>query len=264
MNRNAMVVAGLVLLALVIGAWYFESHKNTQPDEARPVVVAPPVSTPEPVKPVAREPEMMPEPEASEAQLLAPPASIDDSLPVIHQLMADLSPDLLGWLVDEELLRKFVILVDQLADGDLSSKHLPLAYPMPAFAILGGKDNARTDPQNFHRAAPLVNAVLAMEPALLVRHYRRWQPLLDQAYGELGKPGQFHERLMLAIRNLQQIPPAPVDAVLAAKPVVYKYRDAKLEGASALHKWMWRLGPDNQQLINNYLTRLKVALYQQP
>lgn len=263
MNKNTMAVAGLVLLALVAGAWYLGSQQ-TQPIQTQPVAVTPEPSAPRPTTVVERSPEPARDAAESEPALLAPPASIDDSLPVIQQLVASLSPDLLDWLVDEELLRKFVILVDQLADGDLSRKHLPLDYPMPAFAILGDKDNARTDPQNFHRAKPLIAAVLALEPALLVTHYRRWQPLLNQAYSELGKPGKFDDRLMLAIRNLQQIPPAPLNAALVARPVVYKYQDPKREDASALHKWMWRLGADNQARINDYLTQLKVALYQQP
>ena len=178
-------------------------------------------------------------------------------------LAQSLSPNLVQWLVSEELLRKWVILIDQIADGQISNKFLPVQYDMTPFAVIGTPQLATVDPKNFDRATKLVKAFVAIEPEVLVAYYRLWQPLLDEAYAELGKKGTFDDRVVQAIRQLQSVPAMPDDSELAAKPVMYKFIDPTIEKAPALHKWMWRMGPKNQAEIKGYLTRVKLAMYKQ-
>lgn len=263
MNKKALVsiVVGLVLLAGVLFVLLQPEKETTQ------VVAAPELVMPEPVAREEPEPAPVAEPAkpapSPTPTLITPPDTLADSDTVWLKVISSAAPALMQWAVDAEHIRKWVILVDQVADGDVSNKHLPLNYPMAPFAVTGTKDAAQASPENHGRADALINAIVAIKPETLVRYYRLWQPLLEDAYQELGKPGTFDDRVVQAIRQLQSVPPGPQDAQLAMKPVMYKYLDPKFEKAPALHKWMWRLGPDNQSRIKQYLTEVKLALYRQ-
>ncbi|AFU97920.1 DUF3014 domain-containing protein [Simiduia agarivorans] len=263
MNKKALVSigVGLVLLAGVLFVLLRPAKEATQAVPVPEAVAPEPVvrEAPEPV-PVQKPVEPAPVPSPA---LIAPPDALADSDAVWQQVVAEVAPALVQWMVDAEHIRKWVILVDQIADGDVSNKHLPINYPMAPFAITGNKDAAVASAENYARANALINAVTKIKPETMVRYYRLWQPLFEDAYQELGKPGTFDDRVVQAIRQLQSVPPGPVDAQLAMKPVMYKYIDPKFEKAPALHKWMWRLGPDNQSRIKQYLTEVKLALYRQ-
>jgi hypothetical protein len=261
-RQSFLLVIGVILL-VVIGYFLLRDAPRSEPEQSTQVVPVQPV-------PVAREtavPEA-PEPEPAiptekRPALIGPAASIALSQPLLIDILNNLSPDLVQWMVSEELLRKWVILIDQIADGSLTTKHLPLTYEMAPFAVEGNKDLARVAPANYARAKPLIKAVTRIKPETLVAYYRLWQPLLEEAYAELGKGGTFDDRVLQAIRQLQSVPPMPAQGDIQARPVMYKYIDPKLEKAPALHKWMWRLGPQNQSDIKTYLTQVKLALYRQ-
>lgn len=263
MNKKALVsiVIGLLLLAGVLFVLMRPAQETTQ------LVPAPEVVMPEPVVREAPAPEPTLEPEEPAATpkplLISPPDSLMDSDSVWQQVVNSVAPTMVQWMVDSEHIRKWVILVDQIADGDVSNKHLPLSYPMAPFAVQGSKDAALVSKENYARANALVTTITKIPPETLVRYYRLWQPLFEDAYQELGKPGTFDDRVVQAIRQLQGVPAGPLDAQLAMKPVMYKYVDPKFEKAPALHKWMWRLGPENQGRIKQYLTEVKLALYRQ-
>ncbi|MDN3639756.1 DUF3014 domain-containing protein [Simiduia curdlanivorans] len=260
MNKRSgvLLVIGCVLLLVIAFLMLREPAPEVVVVEA-PVEVAAPVQR-----------EVEPEPEVSvpvkaeqELDLIGPAMSIAVSHPMIIDIVQSLSPSLVQWLVSEELLRKWVILIDQIAEGQISNKFLPVQYEMPPFAVVGTPQLATGDPKNYDRANKLVKAFVAIEPEVLVAYYRLWQPLLDEAYAELGKKGTFDERVVQAIRQLQSVPAMPEAGELAAKPVMYKFIDPTMEKAPSLHKWMWRLGPKNQAEIKGYLTRVKLAMYKQ-
>ena len=260
MNKRSgvLLIVGCVLLLAIA----FLMLREPAPEA---VVIEAPVEV---ATPVQREAE--PEPEApapinveKELDLIGPAISIAASHPMIIEIVQSLSPNLVQWLVSEELLRKWVILIDQIADGQISNKFLPVQYEMAAFAVLGTPQLATADANNFSRANNLVKAFVAIDPEVLVAYYRLWQPLLEEAYAELGKKGSFDERVVQAIRQMQSVPAMTGPGELSAKPVMYKYIGPAMEKAPSLHKWMWRMGPKNQADIKSYLTRVKLAMYKQ-
>ncbi|MBB3168225.1 DUF3014 domain-containing protein [Simiduia aestuariiviva] len=262
-RQSVLWVVGVCLLA-AIGYVLLRDEPDLQPAVTVPVAPVkvereiqpePPTQSPVPAEALDR---------SSKPKLIPAAVSIDASHEVIVAVLNNVSPTLIQWMVSEELLRKWVILIDQIADGTLSTKHLPIAYEMAPFAINGTKELAQISPENYSRATPLVAAFTKIEPEILVAYYRLWQPLLEKAYGELGKGGNFDDRVMQALRQLQSVPVAPLNADIQARPVMYKYVEPSLEKAPALHKWMWRLGPKNQSDIKSYLTQVKLALYRQP
>ena len=90
----------------------------------------------------------------------------------------------LALIVRRDLLRRFVMTVDQLPGARLSVK-TRLWAPVPgAFAVDELDGEARIGAANTARYQPLVAALLAMEPGAVVTLYRRWYPLLQAAYAE--------------------------------------------------------------------------------
>ena len=113
MNKRSgvLLIVGCVLLLAIA----FLMLREPAPEA---VVIEAPVEV---ATPVQREAE--PEPEApapikveKELDLIGPAISIAASHPMIIEIVQSLSPNLVQWLVSEELLRKWVILIDQIAD----------------------------------------------------------------------------------------------------------------------------------------------------
>ncbi|UTA46326.1 DUF3014 domain-containing protein [Simiduia sp. 21SJ11W-1] len=262
-QQGVLLVVAVGLIA-AIGYFLLRDQPETHETVAVPVQPAPIERMPEPAAQAQEAPDPAAQKQIEQKPKLLPVApSINESHEYIVAVVNSLSPSLTQWLVSEELLRKWVILIDQIADGSLSQKHLPVSYEMAPFAIEGNAKSAAIARENYARATPLVKAFTQIKPEVLVAYYRHWQPLLDKAYAELGKSGTFEERVMQAIRQMQSVPQAPQDAEIHASPVMYKYVDPAFEKAPALHKWMWRLGPENQSNIKSYLTQVKLALYRQ-
>ncbi len=172
----------------------------------------------------------------------------------------DLKPELAQWLVDRELVRKIVLMVDLMAQGDIPVKHRPLDYAMDQFRVVQRGQSYEVDPKNYERTIPLVFALTAISPQRLADYYRGWYPLLERAYAEQGRNDHFDNRVHMAIDNILQAPPAPQGALLKQPRVLYQYADPELEQASHLHKWLWRLGPENQQRIQQFLQSFKQYL----
>lgn len=248
MNWKAGLVIG-VLLA-VGAAWYLSRSTSTDTPDA--------AATTAPAGPIARS-EPAPAPIEGDAPLVPPPPTLDASDAAVQQVFADLSPQLSQWLVPEAQVRRWVALVDQLADGALPDRR-PLNFPMSAFAVRRDGDKLLPDPSSYARATALIDAVTAIPPARVGPYYRAWYPRLEEAYRELGRGEGFDKRLHLALQRVIAVKPLPAPPALARPVVFYTYADSRYENASELEKLLWRLGPDNMQRVQNYARELEQAL----
>lgn len=191
-----------------------------------------------------------------EPPLVPPPESAQDSDGQVRKALEDLAVDLLVWL-PSDALDKWVLLVDLMANGDVPNKHRPLDFPVAPF-----KANTLSvaDLANYQRAIPLIDIITAIPPQRLARYYQAWRYELESSYRGLGKSGLFDQRLHAAIDRITAVQPLAQPASLKRPSVMYKYQDEALEEASALEKFMWRLGRENAVLIQEYLKKLKPLL----
>lgn len=116
------------------------------------------------------------------------------------------------------------------------------------------------DRTNYERARALIDAFTAIPPVRLAQYYRGWQPLLDKSYRELGRSGNFEQRLRFAIQRIEAVKPLPPQSQLVQPGVYYKFADPIYENASELEKLMWRLGPDSTRRIQGYLRAIALLL----
>ena len=80
--------------------------------------------------------------------------------------------------------------------------------------------------------------------------YRQLEPLVDEAYRELGYPNaDFDDTLDRALRRLLRTPVPPADAPLVENVQNYAYRDPTLENLTDAQKLLIRMGPENQRRI---------------
>ncbi|WP_019529715.1 DUF3014 domain-containing protein [Dasania marina] len=264
MKKSLLISLVLVVVALVAALSYWQLQQSAELDQVSPQAITPPADEPAPGPIMREEPELIapiaaPAPDPN-ADLLPPPADLDSSDDDVKALTESIAPSLKDWLLPEQQVRKWVATVDMMADGSFPRKYPALDYPLGKFTVEKTNDGLRSSATNNSRADALVTAVTAMDPQLAARYYRYWQPLLDKAYGELGRPELFSDRLMKSINRIITLEPAPLQAELVQPHVFYRYKDEALEKRSDLDKLIWRLGRKNQQALQQFLTEFKQQL----
>ena len=228
-----------------------------QPEPGSPAGTA----TPEPEITAPLLPANYSEPYVEQADPLLPtPEQVDSSDDSFRAVSGDLAPAVTAWLMPEEQLRKWVLVVDLVADGKLPKRYLPLSYTMPGYAVRQTSGRLVPSEANHARVGPLVDALVGIDPPLLQRYYRAWYPLLEQAYAEQGKPGTFHQRLLLALDNMLNAGPAPAAPALKRPHVFYQYADEELEARSEVEKWFWRQGDAQRVKLQDWLRSIRKGL----
>lgn len=266
----------MTLLACLGLAWLWQTNQSSQAVVTAPetTAVAPAPTQREvhqvirdlpPTAALPQEPATkQPQPPAPPALVSAPPA-LDGSDEQTQKAVRDLSDTLLQWLTPSEQLRKWVILVDNLAMGKVPVKSRPFNVSIPAFKVTGSEQQPILAQENFARTTPIVNAFVKLEPTVLVRYFRAWSPLLNDAYAELGQPGEFSDRLIEAIDRVLEVQPLNDSIINLKQPAVYyTFADPEREQASDLEKLLWRMGPQNTVRIQSHLREIKLALARSP
>lgn len=244
--RVALILA--VVLAIAASAFYF------WPREA-PVV--PPGAAPPPVPkaqagpqfPVPPDPEKPPLPKLGESD-----AAIVESL---AGLLGGL--EALGRILNvENLIRHLVATIDNLPRETVAQRLNPLK-PVGGLPVTSGKDSTLAfAPANSARYAAYVRIAESIDTARLGATYRRFYPLFQQAYVELGYPdGYFNDRLVVVIDHLLETPEVAGPLKLAQPKVLYEFADPALEERSAGQKAMLRLGRENAARVKAKLREIR-------
>lgn len=255
-KRNVLIAAGVIIVAVI--AW-FALRSEPEPE---PQPTPPPAAEREPAerKPVMQSPQREEPSEPEPPQIVEPPEQLEKSDSVVMEAVQDLAPKLTAWLTPDQQIRKWVLTVDNVAAGNLLTKHRPVNYDVGSFKVENQNGKMVMSEANYERADKLIDTVLAIPPEQLARYYEGWQPTLEKAYDELGRGGDFDERLRAAIDRVLKVEPLEEPPELEQPSVFYTYADEDLEEADQISKLMWRLGPDNTRRIQEYLRELKQSL----
>ena len=263
-DRQTRAVVGLLLAVIVAALAYYMLQPAEEGDRALPIPPqatdgdrpGAPASVPPAVPPASR---AEPEPHPPAAQL--PP--LDDSdAPFAAALTALFdAPELPDLLRMPQLLRKGVIIVDNLADRRLPVKYLPLRPPAAKFRVRRQDEQIFLDPANYARYRPYVSLLERLDPADFRAFFRRYAPLFQAAYEELGYPeARFEDRLVAVIDVLLQTPEVTGPIELVQPAVYYKFADPALEALSSGQKALVRMGPENARIVKAKLRQLRAAL----
>jgi hypothetical protein len=257
----------LIALLLAAGAaalaWYFwESDEPSEPvpvQQQAPAVDAGPAEPLHPVEPLDVAP--------GEGELVElPPLEESDSyfaLALINLFGSELEP----LLASEALIDKSVATVDNLTRSRVAEKIRPLGRLSGNFVVSAAGDNGPfyLSPENYSRYDPLVNMLTGADPDEMVAAYRRFYPLLQEAFNQLGYPdAYFNDRLVEVIDQLLATP-EPEEPVRLVQPhVLYEFADPALEALSSGQKLLLRMGPDRAARIKAVLGEIRARIAQAP
>ncbi|USD27417.1 DUF3014 domain-containing protein [Pseudoalteromonas sp. SCSIO 43201] len=281
-SNSQLLFAAVVVLALIIVAVFVLAQKDTPPSENQKVkqdiVVPEPAQTSVVNTATEVEPEVLVEPEAEreipdtrEPETPAPTAIAEPEAPVLPSLSQSdteikaavanfMSNQAVKLLADDDVIRRTVVYVDNLAKGKIAEKHSPVVKPQDNFSVIDD-DIIITDPNSYERYTPYVAMFDTMSTAQVVRLYDQYKPLFEEAYEEIGYEGnEFNGTLADAIDELLATPIPDTALPLIKESVTYKYAYAEWEQLSAAQKQFLRMGPENMKKVKKRLEEIKSAL----
>jgi hypothetical protein len=264
-RRRLLSWIGVVAL-LCAGLAYFFLMREEPPPPPTPIVEQPPpallpaappaLPLPLPPKPVPIEPAPEPPPEPPLPKLAA-----SDSL--TRELFSQLSrrPALARWLVSGDLIRRFVAAVDNVAEGNSPREQLDSMWPVEKYRVIENDGRVVLDPSSFERYDEITEVLVLLDSARAVAVYRKLEPLIGEAYRDLGYPNRdFDETLGEAIDELLRAPVVVGEVELDPQVMRYEYRDLELEGLSDAQKQLLRMGPTNVPQVQSKLREFAITL----
>ena len=260
----ALIATGVVLIALVV--YYFMSA-----EEPAPVTTSVPVTvTPVAPEVIEEEPEPEPEPEPVVVEPIAvetpeeTPAFVLPRLDDSDQLIRDGAVSLTrheginGWLGTDELVRKTVVFVDNIANGSVAREPAAALAPRSAISVREIEEGVfEIDERSYRRYDLVTNIFRSIDTQRSVEFYLLLKPLFEEAYSELGYPdGDFDDVILRAIGRMLETPDLTEPARLIRPVVMYEYQDSSLESLSPAQKQLLRMGPEHSLAIKNKLRDL--------
>ncbi len=252
-NNRTIIGIFIALLVIVIAAviWWLRPGDGGGPVET--VTAATPAPEPTPTPSLE---------ERLSARLAGTTLSTSDQ--VVRELAAGLSanPKLAAWLVNEDLIRRFVTSVDNIASGISPRAQIEFLRPTEGFEVkVKGGDVIVVEPSTYSRYNLPAQVFASLDTDGVVALYRELKPLIDEAYGEIGPRGRsFDSRLDAAFDQLLAVPVLERQARLNQLVVTYAWADEELELMTGAQRHLLRMGPDNVSLIQGKLGELRAAL----
>jgi hypothetical protein len=261
MNRQSM--EWLIPVLLAVGAagalWYYWTTISQQPPE----VVAEPT-------PVVVEPDVLPAPLHRLPDIASDTSPQPDlvSLPALDQsdeyfkleLASVFGAALEKFLVESGMIEKVVATVDSLPRAHVAEKIRPIGKLPDQFRIEGQEDagNYAISESNYARYSALVDMLSSADVQEMTELYRRFYPLFQNAYENLGYPdGYFNDRLVAVIDHLLASPEPQGPVELTRPHVLFEYADKSLEELSSGQKMMIRMGDESSTKVKKVLRQVR-------
>jgi DUF3014 family protein len=243
-----ITVTALLAGAAFAGYFVFGGRKAAPPAAAKSETVKPSQAGTEPL--------------GSEAAPIDVPP-LNESDPLVRELVKQLTshPRIAAWLTTDNLIRNFVVVTSNVADGKTPSRQLGVLRPSSAFTVVERGEALYVDPKSYERYDAIASAVASIDPAGAARLYSTLKPRVEEAYGELGIQTTFDRTLERAIVMLLKTPAGAVP--LRLEPLggtAYKFADPQLESLTAAQKHLLRTGPRNVRTIQASLRAIALAL----
>lgn len=253
-SRNWLPWALWALIPIGLGLLWLSLRGDQSPPP--PTESSPARENPAPA-PSGRE-----EPADIEEVVKLPPLSESDSF--LREMLGGLSnhPLLASFLDTDDLVRKIVVSVANVAEGTSPRKQLHHVRPEERFTALETAERIVVDPESYRRYDAPAELFSSLDAAAVARLYRTLEPLFQEAHRELGlsERSGFRDTLSRAIAVLLAVPVVERPIRLRAVSVNYEFEDPALEKLSPAQKHLVRMGPENTRRVQRKLTELAGAL----
>lgn len=263
-SRTSVIWLALIVLMLAGGWFFWENRPLDLAGQPEVRELALPGDTRQ--HPIV-EPKLVPE--TSSERIIELPRDnsfilpdLDHSDVLLRQELTAASPALAEWLGGEQLLRQYIAIVNDVAQGLRLEKHLLFLRPEQPFSA--AQDNLKPvmDAASYRRYDRLAAAVDALDVQAALASYRKIRPLLLQAFKEFSYPEEYslEDIFIKAAAIILAAPIIEGKIELESHGARYKFADRKLEDLNPIHKQMLRMGPENTRLIQNKLRVLAEKL----
>jgi hypothetical protein len=184
----------------------------------------------------------------------------DSDLSVKTQLSQYFAKQTLKLVVQDDMIRRFVVYVDNIGKGKIAKKHSPIIEPQNSFSVVDG-DILTIAPQSYERYTPFVELFTSMTPQQAVNFYKEYKPLFDEAYEEIGyQERDFDDAVFDAIDMVLTTPIVTGNVPLLSESVVYKYAYSEWEQLPEAQKQLLRMGAKNVRKVKSALKGIKTFL----
>ncbi len=177
--------------------------------------------------------------------------------------------ELLTLLINEDMIRRFVVFTDNFSQGLLAYEHSPFIQPKTKFSVdeqslSGDEQNVwQWNSETSKRFDLYVDLLRSVDSTTLVSWYFEVKPLVDEAYSELGYEEDFTFTLQDAITRVldMELPKSSMD--LTRTSVMYKFQEPELEALADSDKLLLRIGKENLLIIKSVLLEINEKLTKQ-
>jgi len=265
-SNNWWVISAIVAVITLVIIWFVFLKEETKP----PVVIVPEIAQvvedePE-IEIVEVEPEII-EPETPVAEVVIEQGPILPTLDESDAWLEEKLPtitwrkELLKLVIDDDMIRRFVVFTDNFSQGTLAYEHSPLIKPTTSFSGREINENGQVvikwDNTSSRRFSLYVDLLRSIDSDTLVSWYYELKPLVDEAYRELGYPEEdFTDILQDAITKVldMEIPKERLELIRPS--VMYQYKSEEIEQLDDSDKLMLRLGKENLLVIKSVLLEI--------
>lgn len=196
------------------------------------------------------------------------PVKIDKSDSWIKNQISELSVSsrLLTLFVNEQLVDNLVVFVDSAQKGQLHQQFSPLVAPSGKYQTKVTQDYPITytvDTRSYARYTPYQQLLTALPVSQSVALYQELLPEIAKSYRSLGyDDDKFHLSLLALLQDLIDTPVPTGAPELHAPSAMFEYKDQALEQLLPVQKLLIRMGPDNQQKVQQKLQQFLTELEQ--
>lgn len=214
----------------------------------------PPVAPAAPVPAPAAE---APKAEAPPGSAPAPDAARIRSL--VEAVSAD--PRFRRWLPEGDLVRRWVIVTDNLAEGVSPRRQLGFLAPVGPFSVERQGRREFIAPASYRRHDELADVVASVDAGAVARAYRELHSVLEAAYRALGYPDASLDQVTAsALRRIEAAPVRDGEVAVVEEGGFYLFADARLEKLGAVEKHLLRMGPRNTRLLQAKAREIRLAM----
>jgi len=236
----AAVILAVVVVAAALWVWL-------RKPESAPAPAVQPAS--EPASPQAVAPEEAPT-AVTDAQARPQLQSVSDDAVFLRWLAAA-----------GDIVRRWAIVTDNLAQGVSPRKQLELAAPGRRFQVVDRGGKTFIAPESYARYDEFARAVASVKAPAFAAVYKALRPAVQVAYRALGYPtGSLDAATLRALRRIEGAPVVDGDLELTPERGVYLLADPKLESLSEVDKHLLRMGPRNERAIEAKAREIREAL----
>jgi len=252
-NRIFAAVGGCVVfvVALVAAATWLSSGISVDAPE-RAKVVVPELSATVP-----------PAFTAPISQVVEVGLTTDDDDGPVRAAVARLSshPKFVSYLVNDRLLRRFVLAVDAIAGGYSPRDEVGFLAPSRPFLVREDEGRLVIAAGSYGRYRLVADVFASFDTDGAVELYRTFRPELEAIYQEVGwASDDFDSRLREAVEHLLEVDVPSGQLEVEQRAIVYAYAEDGLEELTGAQKHMLRMGSSNARTIQAKLVELRHAM----